>query len=287
MKNAWIVLIAVLWLMPGYGISQPVTPLWQTLPMEPPIPAADQSGLAPVNDIKIYYAVFNKKGKDPVFLLHGGLGSSDTWGFEVPLLLKTHMVVIVDSRGHGRSSMSDQPLSYGLMSSDVLQLMDFLQIKTASIVGWSDGGIIGFLLAIQHPERVKKLFTFGANYNSSGDKPASSDTSMAARYMARAAANYRRLSPTPDSFFALRKALGKLYSSEPNLTAAELKMIKAPTVIAFGQYEQFIKREHFEEMARLIPNARLVMLPNVSHGGPIQDPMRFHEAVMSWLEGNE
>jgi pimeloyl-ACP methyl ester carboxylesterase len=95
------------------------------------------------------------------------------------------------------------------------------------------------------------------------------------------------LSSTPDNFLGLKKALGKLYSNEPNLTAAELKMIKAPTVIAFGQYEQFIKREHFEEMARLIPNARLVMLPNVSHGGPLQDPAHFHEAVMSLLKENE
>jgi pimeloyl-ACP methyl ester carboxylesterase len=61
-------------------------------------------------------------------------------------------------------------------------------------------------------------------------------------------------------------------------------MIKAPTVIAFGEYDQFIKREHFEEMAKLIPNARLVMLPNASHGGPIQDPTHFHAAVMRLLK---
>lgn len=285
MKGAWILLIAVL--IPWCVIGQSPTPLWQTMPVEPPMPAADRSGLAPVNDIKMYYAIFNKNGKDPVFLLHGGLVSSDVWGFEVPLLLKTHMVIVVDNRGHGRSTMSGQPLSYDLMSSDVLQLMDFLQIKKASIVGWSDGGIIGLLLAIRHPERVDKLFTFGANYDSSGYKPEPSDMSTAARFMARAAASYRRVSPTPDNFPGLRKALGKLYSSEPNLTAAELKMIKAPTVIAFGQYEQFIKREHFEEMAKLIPNARLVMLANVSHGGPLQDPTHFHEAVVSLLEGNE
>lgn len=286
MKCAWIVLLVVL-AIPGYVVGQPTTPLWQTLPVEPAMPAADQSGLAPVNDIKMYYAIFNKNGKDPVFLLHGGFGSSDAWGFEVPLLSKTHMVIIVDNRGHGRSTISDQPFSYSLMSSDVLQLMDFLQIKKASIVGWSDGGIIGFVLAIQHPERINKLFTFGANYNSSGYKQESSDTSTAARFMARAAANYRRLSPTPDNFLGLKKALGKLYSSEPNLSPTELKMIKAPTVIAFGQYEQFIKRNHFEEMAKLIPKARLVMLLNVSHGGPLQDPINFHDAVMSLLNGNE
>lgn len=163
--------------------------------------------------------------------------------------------------------------------------MDFLHVKKASIVGWIDGGIMGLLLATHHPERVSKLFTFGANYNSSGYKRVPSDTSTATLFMLRAADNYRRLSLTPNNFYELRKALGKLYSNESNLTAAELNMIKAPTVISFGEYEQFIKREHFEEMAKLIPNAQLVMLPNVSHEGPLQDPTHFHEAVMRLLKG--
>jgi pimeloyl-ACP methyl ester carboxylesterase len=285
MKKAWMILIGAL-IVCGYGMGQATTALWKTLPVVPPMAAADDSGFAPVNDIKMYYAIFNKNGKDPVFLLHGGFSNSDTWGFEVPLLSKTHMVIIADSRGHGRSSMSGRPLSYDLMASDVLQLMDYLKIRKAAVVGWSDGGILGLILAIHHPERISKLFTFGANYNTSGYKTEVSDTSLSLRYIAQAEADYRRLSPTPDGFGTLRNALGKLYSNEPNLDPEDIKTIKAPTVIAFGQYEQFIKREHFEMLAKLIPNARLVMLPNVSHGGPLQDPAHFHEALMTLLDGN-
>ena len=123
-------------------------------------------------------------------------------------------------------------------------------------------------MAIQNPERVNKLFTFGTNYNLSGYKSEPSDTAMAARFMAMARANYRKLSPTPDNFAGLMNALGKMYSTQPDLKPAEIETIKAPTVIAFGEYEQFIKREHFQALAQLIPGARLVMLPNVSHGGP-------------------
>jgi len=270
----------------GYGMSQVATPLWKTSPIAPAMIAADESGLAPVNDIKMYYAIFNKNGKDPVILLHGGFSNSDTWGFEVPLLSKTHMVIIADSRGHGRSSMSGQPLSYHLMASDVLQLMDYLKIKNAAVVGWSDGGIIGLILAIHHADRITKLFTFGANFDTSGYKKTAPDTAVFRRFITRAEADYRRLSPTPDSFAALQNALGKLYGTEPTLNPEDIKTIKAPTVIAFGQYEQFIKREHFEALAGLIANARLVMLPNVSHGGPLQDPSRFHMAVMELLDGN-
>lgn len=248
------------------------------------MPRPDKSGLAPVNHIKLYYAVYNEQGKEPVILLHGGFASSDEWSFEVPLLAKTHQVIVVDSRGHGRSSLGAQQLGYELLTSDVLQLMDHLNIPRASIVGWSDGGIIGMILAIQHPERINKLFTFGANYNLAGYKSETSDSASAARFMARATANYRKLSPTPDDFGKLKQALGKMYTAEPNLKPADLKTIKAPTVIACGQYDQFIKQEHFRELAQLIPGAKLVILPNVAHGGPLQDPASFHQAVVSLLD---
>ena len=282
MKQALRILITLL-LLQGCATNKPAVSLWKTLPDIPSMPAADESGLAPVNDIKMYYAIFNKGGKDPVILLHGGLVSSDYWSFEVPQLSKTHEVIIADNRGHGRSTMSDQSFSYRLMTSDVLQLMDYLKIKKASIVGWSDGGIIGLIMAINNPERVNKLFTFGTNFNHSGDKEEAMDTAMAARFMAKVKTEYRNLSPTPDDFIKLRSALGKMYSTEPDLKISDIKKIKSPTVIAGGEYEQFIKREHFEELAQLIPVAKLVIIPNVSHGGPIQDPGRFHKAVMNLL----
>jgi pimeloyl-ACP methyl ester carboxylesterase len=281
MKKTLMMLLTVL--IGNCVTSQSTLPLWKTFPDIPPMPRADESGLAPVNGIKIYYAIFNTEGKDAVILLHGGLCSSDYWSAEVPLLSKTHKVIIVDSRGQGRSTMTDKPLSYNLMASDILQLMNYLKIKKVSIVGWSDGGIIGLVLAIQNPDRIDKLFTFGANYNLSGYKSEPSDTSNSARFMARVQSDYRRLSPTPDSFLVLRKAIGQMYSTEPNLKPDDIKTIKAPTVIACGQYEQFIKFEHFQQLAHLIPGAKLVILPNVSHGGPLQDPALFHQAVINLL----
>jgi pimeloyl-ACP methyl ester carboxylesterase len=282
MKQLLIFFLAAL--ATGNCANSQTVPPWKTLPDAPPMPHADESGLAPVNDIKMYYAIFNKDGKEPVILLHGGFASSDEWGFEVPLLSKTHKVIVADSRGHGRSTMSDQPLGYNLMASDVLHLMDYLKIKKASIVGWSDGGIIGLILGIKNPERVNKLFTFGSNYNLAGYKTEPIDSALAARFMARVQANYRKLSPTPDNFAELRNALRKMYSTEPDLNPDEIKTIKAPTVIACGEYEQFIKLEHFEGLAHLIPNAKLVILPNVGHGGLLQDPAKFHQAVVNLLD---
>jgi hypothetical protein len=90
------------------------------------------------------------------------------------------------------------------------------------------------ILAIKYPERINKLFTFGANYNLSGYKTEPVDSILAARFMAKAEANYRRLTPTPDNFLGLIKALDKMYSTEPNLDPTDLKTIKAQTVIACG-----------------------------------------------------
>ena len=97
-------------------------------------------------------------------------------------------------------------------------------------------------------------------------------------------AQYRALSSTPDGFTALRTKLGQLYAREPNLTPDELGTIKAPTVVADGEHEQFIAREHTEQLARLIPGAKLVILPDVSLGGPQQDPAGFHQAVALLLD---
>ena len=286
MKQALIFLIV---LSAGtFATSQTTVPLWQTLPQVPPMPSADTSGFAPVNGVRLYYAIFNRNGGRPVILLHGSLGSSDDWGFETPLLDKTHEVIILDSRGRGRSTMSSEPMTIGLMASDVLALMDFLKIPRASIVGWSEGGVTALFLAIHNPARIEKLFAFGANYSVSSYPPKPLSAAMKAmgiRYMARARATYSRLSPTPGRFGELLTALSQ-DSTEPELKPADLAKIKAPTVIADGAYEQFITNKETVTLAHLVPGTKLVIIPNVSHGGPLQDPNHFHKAVINLLDSN-
>ena len=260
----------------------PPTPRWLTLPETPPLPKAALSGEVVNEGARIHYAVFNPSGGRPVVLLHGGFGSSEAWGSEVPRLARNHEVVVVDSRGHGRSTLGDAPLGYRLMSRDVLAVMDALRMPRASVVGVSDGGIIGILLAIDHPERVDRLFAWGANFNTQAEPTSPPDPrlrAVGAAYVARMEAAYRAQSPTPDGFPKLKAALGSLYAHEPDLTVADLARIRAPTVIADGDHEQFISREHTALLARSIPGARLVILPDTSHGGPNQDPAGFHRAV--------
>ncbi len=176
--------------------AQPV-PRWMTLPSTPSLPAPQASGLAPVNGISICYAAFGSG--PPVILLHGGLANSNYWGHQVPTLAENHRVIVMDSRGHGRSTRNSQPYGYALMASDVIGLMDHLGIAQAAIVGWSDGAILGLSLAMSHPERVSRLFAFAANSDPSGVKHVGKSP-VFDEFTARAAKEYEALSATPGQF---------------------------------------------------------------------------------------
>lgn len=259
--------------------------VWKTVPAPGALPKADESGLASVNDIQMYYEIYNAAGGDPVLLLHGGLGSTLNWGNQVPALTPKHKVIALDSRGHGRSTRSDQPFGYELMASDVLAMMDYLKLEKVKVVGWSDGGIIGLVLAMQHPDRLNGLFAFGANYNVSGVKPTVETDPVFGMAVAMAAENYQKLSPTPGEFESFLKQISAMWFSQPDFKPEQLGKITVPTVIADGQYEEAIKTEHTVELARLIPGAKLVIIPNVSHMAMWQDPKAFNAEMLAFVDG--
>jgi len=277
-----VVLAAVLF---AGSVSAHAAEQWLTVPDPAPLPPADEDGAAPVNDIRMHYQVWNRDGPDPVILLHGGLGNTTNWGNQVPALMEKHRVIAVDSRGRGKSTRSDQPFGYHLMASDVIALMDQLGIDKASIVGWSDGGIIGLDIAMNWPDRLNKLFAYGANYNLSGIDPSVETNPVFGEAIGKAAAQYAQLSPTPDQWEEFLGAVMAMWSTQPDFKPEELATITAPTVIADGEYEEAIRPEHTAELARLIPGAQLVIIPKVSHMGLWQDPAAFNQAMTSFLDG--
>ena len=256
-------------------------PQWLTLPPTPSLPKAVQSGYAPVNGVKIWYATFGRG--EPVILLHGGLANSNYWGNQVRALEGHYRVIVIDSRGHGRSTRNDQPYGYDLMSSDVVALMDFLKIPKAAIVGWSDGAILGLDIAMQHPERVSKLFAFAANSDPSGVADIAQSPVFNA-FIARAEKEYEALSPTPTEYKAFLAQITKMWETQPNWSAADLKRIAVPTWIVDADHDEAIKRENTEFMAANIPNAGLLLQPEVSHFSFIQDPGQFTGDVLHFLQ---
>jgi len=264
------------------AIAAQATDIWRTLPQPPPMPQPRQSGMAPVNGIRMYYALYGSG--PPVLLIHGGLGHGDIWGFQVPALSKDHTVIVADSRGHGRSTRSDQPFSYAQMADDYVGLLDYLKIDKVALVGWSDGGIIGLDIAIRHPERLSRLFAFAANYTTDGGRDVTDNSTFNA-YIERARRDYVSLSPTPDEFDAFVKQISRMWATEPNYSQEQLRSIRVPTTIFDGDHDEAIKPEHTREIAALIPGAKLVILKDASHFAMWQQPDKFNAAVRNFLAG--
>jgi len=256
-------------------------PQWLTLPPTPVLPAPVHSGYAAVNGIKIWYAEFGRGA--PVILLHGGLANSNYWGNQVPALAAHYRVIVMDSRGHGRSTRDARPFGYDLMASDVIGLMDVLKIRKAAIVGWSDGAILGLDIAIHHRERLTKLFAFAANSDPSGVADIAHSPVFNA-YIARAAKEYEMLSSTPNEYGAFLAQIEKMWATQPDFTAAQLQTIAVPVWIVDADHDEAIKRENTEFMAAHIPNASLLLQPGVSHFSFLQDPRQFNTDVLHFLE---
>jgi pimeloyl-ACP methyl ester carboxylesterase len=254
---------------------------WLTLPPTPSLPKPAQSGYAPVNGIRIWYATFGHG--EPVLLLHGGLANSNYWGNQVPALARSHRVIVMDSRGHGRSTRDERPYGYDLMASDVIGLMHFLKLPKATIVGWSDGAILGLDIAIHYPERLTKFFAFAANSDPSGVADIAQSAVFNA-YIARAEKEYQALSPTPDQYKSFFDQISKMWETEPHFTAEQLRGITVPTCIVDADRDEAIKRENTEFMASEIPNAGLLLQPQVSHFSFLQDPQQFTSDVLHFLE---
>ncbi len=262
------------------GLARAAEP-WKATALPRPMGEPDEEGRVEVEGARIWWASFG--AGEPVILLHGGAGNSEHWGNQIPALAKRYRVVVVDARGHGRSTRTEAPLSYHRMAEDLLAVMDALEIERASLVGWSDGGIVGLDLAVHHPERVGKLFAFGANYDLSGLKKGGGAHATFKTYFARCASDYARLSPTPKDYQAFQAALAKMWRTQPTFKAADLAKITAPTACADGEHDEIVRQDHLRAMARLIPRAQVVLIPEASHFAPWQRPEAFNQAVLGFL----
>ena len=249
----------------------------------PELPTPVDSGMAPVNDIEMYYATYGDPANEPLLLLHGGLGNADYFVNQIPAFSENYYVIAADSRGHGRSTMSEQQIGYSLMASDVLALLDYLEIDAANLVGWSDGGIIGLDIAINHPERLIKLVAYGANYNPSGLLSTVGESERFNAYIEMAAGDYVRLSPTPDGFDAFITNISNMWATEPNYTEEQMRGITVPTLILDGLQEEAIAPAHNLEMALLIPGADLVLMGDIGHFAMWDKTEAFNKIVLDYL----
>ena len=256
---------------------------WAELPAFPAMPAAKTSGMADVNDIKMYYAEYGEG--EPLLFIHGGLGNTDVWGNQIAEFARDHLVIVADSRGHGRSTRSQQPFGYDLMTSDYVALLDYLKIDKVTLVGWSDGGIIGIDMAMKHPEKLTRVIAQAANVTTDGVKPDVMNNKTFNDYINVAGEQYRKLSPTPNEYEAFVNQISQMWATQPNWTAAELGKITVPVTLAIGDHDEAVKLDHTEMMAKDIPGAKLVILKDASHFAMLQDPEGYDAMIRDAMAG--
>jgi pimeloyl-ACP methyl ester carboxylesterase len=246
-----------------------------------PLPVTMEDGYVEHDGARIWYAQCGS-GR-PVILLHGGLGHAGNWGYQVPALLHSgYRVVLIDSRGHGRSTRDARPFTYELMASDVLAVMDALGTDKAAVVGWSDGACIALILGMMAPARIAGVFFFACNMDPSGTKDIE-PSPIIDRCFSRHTKDYALLSATPDQYDAFCAAVGLMQKTQPNYAAADLARVRVPVAVVQGEYDEFITREHAEYLARSIPGAELRILVGVSHFAPLQRPEQFNSEVLAFL----
>lgn len=255
-------------------------PPWHTLPAAQPLPALSE-GRIPHDGASLWYGVVGT-GR-PLVLLHGGRASSASWGNQVcPLVASGHQVILIDSRGHGRSTLGDKPLSYELMAKDVLAVLDHLQLRRTDMAGWSDGANLGLIIAMQQPERLGNLFAFGANMDAEAiGEPLPSP--VLPLIGPRLQAAYQAVA-RPADFERLSAAVRSMQKHEPHYSTAQLAAIRGPHVAIVGaEHDEVLRPAYFAYLAASIPGARLIVLRDVSHFAPWQDPAAFNASLIDFL----
>ncbi len=258
---------------------------WLVLPPTPKLPKDYAISGVHTPDgpgVRLWYDVFGPKGKPVVLLLHGGAANSNYWGHLVRDLMRDYRVFVLDSRGQGRSVHDLSIITYEQMARDAISLLDYHKVNEFAVVGWSDGANTGFYLALWHPQRVTALVAFAGNATPAGYQPSTNSALMAA-YIARTRTEYLKIHRNYKLYAGMMAQLSVMWRTLPTLTKDDFAAIKARTAIFHAEHDEIIRRSHSQEIAKQIPNARFVLLRNVSHFALLQDPKQFNEAVRKFL----
>jgi pimeloyl-ACP methyl ester carboxylesterase len=211
-------------------------------------------------------------------MIHGNGGSISSFSNQIPYFSENYKVIAVDSRAQGKSVDYQDSLSFEMMADDFNDLLDYLHLDSCLVLGWSDGGINGLLLAIRHPSKVKKLAITGANLWPDSTAINATDYKWLMSY-------YDTLGKVPQTpEIANTRKLVKLNCFQPNITLGQMSQIQCPSLVIAGDHD-LILTEHTALIAQSIPNAFLWILPNSSHSTLIDYKDRFNEVVGEFFSG--
>jgi pimeloyl-ACP methyl ester carboxylesterase len=236
-----------------------------------------------VHGIRMYYELHGKG--TPLLLVHGGAGNGMQFSKQLPAFSKRHHCIVPDCCAQGRTTDRPGPLTYHAMAEDMIALLDHLHVQQADVMGWSDGGDIGLDMAMNHPDRVAHLITFGANFQPDGLNPQDvewNNSATAESFGRDMRVGWTRLNPQPEHYEEAMNKIIALWRTLPNWTFADLRSIKAKTLICAGDHD-LIRPEHTADLAKAIPGAQMWIVPNASHSAMIERPELVNPKVLEFL----
>jgi pimeloyl-ACP methyl ester carboxylesterase len=238
---------------------------------------------ARVNGIRMYYE--SSGHGQALFLLHGGGGDGTQFAHQVPVFSKYFHVIVPDARAQGRTTDGPGPLSYHAMAEDLFALMSNLHVVRADVVGWSDGGDVGLDLAIHHPERVKHLVTFGANFAPDGytdDFEEWMNGANASSFGSATESAYQSVAPDPAHYETAMSKILAMWRTQPRFTPEELGSIRARTLIVAGEHD-IVRLAHTEALSRAIPGAHMRIVPGATHSVIFERTYLVNRMVLDFL----
>ncbi len=224
-----------------------------------------------IRGFKMYAEVYGQGA--PVLIIHGNGGSIRDFVYQIPYFQKKYKVIVADSRAQGNSADDGDSLTYEMMADDYAALLDAMKIDSAYVIGWSDGGINALLLAIRHPEKVKKLASTGANLVPDTTAVPKEVWDIALPTYLALKAKAQKTPEEKDQYKLMR-----LLAEQPHIPLTDLQKISCPSLIIGGDHD-VIKEEHTMLIYKNIPKADLWILPQSGHSTPIFYKDDFNKVV--------
>ncbi len=224
---------------------------------------------------RMYYEIYGEG--EPLLIIHGNGGSINDFLYQIPFFSKRYKVILADSRAQGKSVDTGDSLSYEMMTDDLNALLDTLHLDSCYVIGWSDGGINGLLLAMRHHEKVKKLAITGANLWP--------DTTAVDPFVYNWAMKYNDTLQKMQQTLKVKndRKLAHLLSYEPHITTEQLNKIQCPTLVIGGDHDILLPK-HTLLIAESIPRSYLWILPNSGHSTPVFFKDQFNEVVNDFFK---
>jgi len=263
--------------------------------------SAMKNGRVEINGIHYYYELHGQG--EPVLCLHGGLGSIDLFGPNVPFLSEHRQVIAVDLQGHGRTTLGDRPISLIDMGDDMSALLETLGFEQVDVLGYSMGAGVALRLAIQHPKVVRRLVLVSCGFAQEGFHPemlpmqAAVSSAMVEQMKGTPMyASYAAVAPNPADFAKLLDRMGE-WMRTPYNWADDVKTLTMPVMLVYGDSDMF-RPEHIVEFYHLLGGGlkdagwqrehmsknRLAILPDLTHYEVFASPVLW-STVMPFLDG--